>query len=189
MADEQKTFIIPLRKEFQKVPDWRRTSKAVKATRNFLLHHLKVEEVSLGRYLNMELHSRGRKNPPHKIKVKVWKEGDKFKAELFDAPVEKPVVEEKKKGKIESKIEVKETKQEEKREQVKETLAAEKKEILEHEKVKAHAPHDSKKIQMEQEEKTKVKALTKKAGQQTHNAEVFSRSQKKTYTAKQKTGR
>ena len=185
---EEKTFIIPLRREFQKVPSWRRTSKAVKATRKFLLHHLKINEVYLGKYLNMELHSRGRKNPPHKVKVKVWKDGEKMHAELFDAPIE---IKEKRKEelKTETKIESKETKTQEKLEHTKEELKAEKKEVLEHEKLKTTPPHESKKIREEEIEKTKVKTLTKKAGEQTHKAEVFSKTQKKSYTTKKKTGR
>ena len=91
---EEKTFTIPLRRHFRIYPRWRRTKIAVRATRNFLLKHLKTEEVKLGKYLNVYLHEHGRKNPPAMVKVKAWREV--WKADLIDAPIEKEQPEEKK---------------------------------------------------------------------------------------------
>src|SRR3989344_6039592 len=122
----EREYNIPLRKEGFKVATYKRTQKAVKTVRNFLIRHMKVEVVKLGRYLNMELHKNGMKNPPHHIKVKAIKdkmkvkdkEIDVCKAELVGAPEEKATkVEEKKEQKLEEKVE----KQEE-----------EKKDVLEH---------------------------------------------------------
>ncbi|MEK6904291.1 MAG: hypothetical protein AABW87_01735 [Nanoarchaeota archaeon] len=122
----ERIYTIPLRKESQKAPIYKRTMKAVKATREFLQKHMKNPIVKIGRYLNMELNSRGRKNPPHKVKVKVWTEKVKIKdkeieivkAELFGAPEER----------LEQK-EVKETKEEPKAEEKKESQEALKEEI------------------------------------------------------------
>lgn len=89
---KERTYNIPLRREVQKVAEWDRTSKAVKATRKFLVRHMKVEEsndVKLGQYLNKELHSRGRKHPPHHVKVNVYEEEGKVFAELVGAPEKK----------------------------------------------------------------------------------------------------
>ena len=91
----ERIYTIPLRKEFQKAPSYKRTKKAVTAVREFLQKHMKNKEVRIGQYLNMELTARGRKNPPHKVKVNVWTEKIKInnkdvevaKAELFGAPV------------------------------------------------------------------------------------------------------
>tara|TARA_Y100000310_G_scaffold1020_1_gene1435 strand:- start:31162 stop:31677 length:516 start_codon:yes stop_codon:yes gene_type:complete len=88
MANER-TYIIPLRKECAKVANYEKAKKAVKATRAFLIKHMKVEQVLLGKYLHEKLMGRGRKNPPHKVEVKVWKDGEKTKAELVGAPEEK----------------------------------------------------------------------------------------------------
>lgn len=101
MADEERTYIIPLRKEWLKVAIYRRSKKAVSAVRSFIQKHMKIEDVRLGRHLNMALWSRGMKHPPHKVNVKATKveekEGSYVKVELVGAPEEKPV-EKKKKG-------------------------------------------------------------------------------------------
>ncbi|MDP3919089.1 MAG: 50S ribosomal protein L31e [Nanoarchaeota archaeon] len=90
----ERTYIIPLRKEFAKVPVHKRTKKAVKATKEFLMKHMKIDNVKLGRHLNMKLWARGYKNPPHKIEVHVEiikdKDGDYAYAELVG--VEKEVL-------------------------------------------------------------------------------------------------
>jgi len=140
MADEQ-IFNIPLRKEFQKVPTWNKAKKAVKATRQFLIKHMKVDKVLIGKYLHEKLMEHGRQNPPHHVKVRVWKDGEKVKADLIEAPREekKPEVEAKGMGK---KIVEKITEAVKPKAEVqKEELEKEKKEVLEHEKVKHKEKH------------------------------------------------
>jgi large subunit ribosomal protein L31e len=82
----ERTYIIPLRREWLKVPIYKRTKKAVNTTRAFLVKHMKVETVKLGRHLNMKLWTRGNRNPPHKVEVHVEivkdKAGDYAYAEL-----------------------------------------------------------------------------------------------------------
>lgn len=104
----ERTYNIPLRREYLKVPNWRRTEKAVTATREFLKRHLKaesVDKVKLGKELNEELWKHGIKNPPHHVKVTVTKDKEGLvRAELFgvkkeEAPAGKKAKERKKEGK------------------------------------------------------------------------------------------
>lgn len=133
MADER-TYIIPLRKQWLKVAIYRRSKKAVSTVRAFVQKHMKTDDVRIGRYLNMELWSRGMKHPPHKVAVKVTRVEDKdesyVKVELVGAPEEKPV-EKKKKGlaeRLKETVTGKETKskpvkdKKEKKEEVKEKV-------------------------------------------------------------------
>lgn len=140
MADEQ-IFNIPLRSEFQKVPTWNKAKKAVKATRQFLIKHMKVENVLIGKYLHEKLMLHGRQNPPHHVKVRVWKDGEKVKADLVDAPREEKKPEAEAKG-VGKKIVEKITEAvKPKAEEHVEAEAKEKKDVLEHEKVEHKEKH------------------------------------------------
>lgn len=85
MATER-TYIIPLRREWLKSVKYKRAKKAVRAIKEFLTRHMKtdVANVKLGTHLNIELWKHGIKNPPSRIKVNVTKD-DKgmVRAELF----------------------------------------------------------------------------------------------------------
>ena len=70
----ERVYIVPLRKEFQKAPRYRRTKKAVKALREFIAKHMKSENVIIGKYANQFLWKNGIKNPPHHIKVTAVKD-------------------------------------------------------------------------------------------------------------------
>ncbi|MBU3941878.1 MAG: 60S ribosomal protein L31 [Nanoarchaeota archaeon] len=106
----EREYIIPLRKEFQKAPKYKRAKKTIKALKEFLAKHMKSDNIKLGKYLNLKVWEHGIKNPPHKIKVKAEKFDDGLvKAELVGAPVEKPKEEKKKTTpKKEEKKEIKE---------------------------------------------------------------------------------
>jgi large subunit ribosomal protein L31e len=80
----ERTYIVPLRKEYMKVPRWKKSKKAVTALRQFLVKHMKSEEVKIGKEVNEYVWNHGIKNPPHHVKVTVTKD-DKgvVKAELF----------------------------------------------------------------------------------------------------------
>jgi len=93
----KESYVIPLRKEFQKAPRYKKTSKAMRALKEFLIKHTKTDKIIIGKYLNQELWKNGPKNPPPRVKVRITKEEDFIKAELIDAPEEKPKIEEKKK--------------------------------------------------------------------------------------------
>ncbi len=86
----ERTYTVPLRKEFLKVPYWKRTKKAVTALRQFLVKHMKSENVKLDNKLNLHVWKHGGRNPPHHVKVTATKDGENVvKAWLFGTkPVE-----------------------------------------------------------------------------------------------------
>ncbi|MFH0869346.1 MAG: 50S ribosomal protein L31e [archaeon] len=83
---EEKLFTIPLRREFVRVPKWRRTKRAVDAVRAFVIRYAKAKEVRIGRWLNLELWGKGAKNPPSKVYVKITKDKDVARVELAKLP-------------------------------------------------------------------------------------------------------
>ena len=84
MAEKiERTYTIPLRREYLKVPRYRRTEKASRALRSFLVKHMKSDMVNIGKHLNEFLWMHGMKNPPHHVKVNVVKTEGKVYAELF----------------------------------------------------------------------------------------------------------
>jgi large subunit ribosomal protein L31e len=81
----ERTYTIPLRKEFQKAPKYRRAKRAITAVRTFMEHHMKSDNVLIGPMLNLKVWEHGIKNPPHHVKVtavKDEKEGT-VRVELF----------------------------------------------------------------------------------------------------------
>ena len=89
MAEKlEREYIIPLRKEWLKASSFKRAKKAVRAVREFLARHMKVEfeDVKIGKFLNHHLWARGIKHPPHKVKVKAIKEGDTVKVQFAETP-------------------------------------------------------------------------------------------------------
>jgi large subunit ribosomal protein L31e len=95
----EREYVIPLRREFQKAPRYKKASKSIRAIKEFIKKHMKTEKVVLGKYLNEEIWKNGPKNPPSKVSVKAIKEEDKVKVELLGAPEEiKEEVKEKKKS-------------------------------------------------------------------------------------------
>jgi large subunit ribosomal protein L31e len=126
----ERTYNIPLRREWLKAPRWKRTKKAVKAAREFLQKHMKSENIKLGKHLNESIWKHGGKNPPHHVKVNVTKDEEgTVIAELVGAPKEevkaqKPV---KKEEKVEGKKEEVKEEKKEKVEEAKEKVVEEKK--------------------------------------------------------------
>ena len=145
----ERVYVIPLRRETLKVPNFKKANKAMRTVKEFISRHMKTKDVFVGKYLNLKIWSHGAKNPPGKIKVNAAKD-DKGKVvvELFGAPKEKPKAEEKKSVKKEGKAaETPEQKIEEKLEDAKEEKAEEAKKIereeikeLKKEHPKHHAP-------------------------------------------------
>ena len=108
MADLERAYNVPLRKEWLKVQRYKRTQRAVKALKQFMVRHMKSEDVKIGPYLNEHMWKHGIKNPPHHVKVNAHKfEDGRVHVELegkeMFARVEKG--EEKEKSKIEEKLE------------------------------------------------------------------------------------
>ena len=83
---EEKIFIIPLRKEWNKVAKYKRAKKAVSAVKSFIARHMKKEDVHVGKGLNELLWSCGSKHPPPKVKVKAIIEENHVLVELVDVP-------------------------------------------------------------------------------------------------------
>ena len=84
-------YIIPLRRVWLRVPEYKRAGKAVKAIKQFIAKHMKVAErdldkVKLDVYFNNEIWFRGRTNPPAKVKVRAVKEGEIVRVELAETP-------------------------------------------------------------------------------------------------------
>ena len=123
----ERVYVVPLRKEWLKVAQYRRAEKAIRAVRAFVAKHMKValENVKLGKYLNEAIWQRGAKRPPHKIKIVVKKEKEKVFAELegYEKLKEK---EEKKIAKKKEKEEMKVGQEERKKEQKEEKAEKEK---------------------------------------------------------------
>ena len=112
----ERTYNIPLRKEFQKVPRYKKSKKAVTALRQFLSKHLKSDNIKIGKEINEKIWNHGIKNPPHHVKVTVTKDDKgEVKAELFG--MKKKEDKKGKKAKTEKVVE----KKEEKKPEVKET--------------------------------------------------------------------
>ena len=124
----ERIYTVPLRRAFSKAPNWRRTERAVNELRSFMQKHMKCDNVKIGKHLNLEMWSKGRKNPPARIQVKAIKDKEKVKdvevdvvrVELVNAPIE-----------VKKTKDVKKSKTTEKKESLDEKLAEEKKEVLE----------------------------------------------------------
>lgn len=88
----ERTYNVPLRKEWLKAPKYRRAKKAGKALKEFIAKHMKVDfdNVKIGNYANLKIWERGIRNPPHHIKMNVSKDDEGIvRAEILGAPVEK----------------------------------------------------------------------------------------------------
>ena len=101
----ERTYNVPLRREYQKAPRWKRTEKAVVGLRQFLSKHMKSENILLSTPLNNFLWKHGIKNPPHHVKVTAIKDKEGVvHAELFGVKEEpkkaKKGVKEEKKGEV-----------------------------------------------------------------------------------------
>lgn len=91
----EREYIIPLREKCRVVPRYKKTPKAVRTIKEFLVQHMKIydrdlRKIKIDGYLNEYLWFRGIRYPPHKIKVKAIKEisdGKEFvRVELVDYP-------------------------------------------------------------------------------------------------------
>ena len=85
-------------------PEHKRTDRVVNMIREFAEKHMKSNEIKLDQDLNRQLWSRGKTNPPRKVRVKMVKEeGGTVTVSLYEdlpatatAVVETPTPEEKK---------------------------------------------------------------------------------------------
>ncbi len=88
----EREYTIPLRREFLKVPRYKRANKAIKAIKQFLVKHMKVydrdlNKIKIDKYVNEEIWFRGIKKPPVRIKIKAKKdENGIVRVELAEIP-------------------------------------------------------------------------------------------------------
>ena len=98
MADKKETkpeiareFVIPLREKCRVVPRYKKTNKAVKTIKEFLVRHMKIRDRDLNKikldvHLNEFLWKDGIRYPPHKVKVKATRDGENVRVELVSLP-------------------------------------------------------------------------------------------------------
>ena len=120
---EEKIFTIPLREVFEK-PRTKRASNATIIVREFLVKHMKSENVKLGKSVNEALWKRGIQKPPRRIRVHAVKEEDVIYTEILGIEIKTPSKEELKK-KEEKKEKKKEKIKEERKERRKKTIQEE----------------------------------------------------------------
>ena len=51
----ERTYTIPLRREWLKAPRYKRAKRAIAAVRTFLERHMKSEDIRIGTHLNLEI--------------------------------------------------------------------------------------------------------------------------------------
>lgn len=159
----ERTYVVPLRKEFMKAPKYKRAKKAVNALKEFLKKHMKSDNVKLGKNINLEIWKNGIKNPPHHIKVNAVKDDDGIvKAELQGFEYKEMTKEEREKAEKEKKKE--KPKEEEKTGEKKEEVKVEKEEIKEEPKKEEtkeakteEKPEEKKEVKKKKKEKPKAK--------------------------------
>jgi large subunit ribosomal protein L31e len=76
-----KIYTIPLRKAFRK-SDRKRTRYATSLIREYLKRHAKTTEIKIGENLNNAVNAKGRKHPPRRVRVHVFKDAGVARAEL-----------------------------------------------------------------------------------------------------------
>lgn len=87
----EREYVVPLRREWKKVARYKKTNRAVKAVKKFLVRHMKIRDrdlnkIKIDRYLNDFLWMNGIKNPPSKVSVKAYKDGEIVRVELLELP-------------------------------------------------------------------------------------------------------
>ena len=70
----ERVYVIPLKRDVVKTAGYKRSNKAVRLIREFIMKHAKTDKVILKKEINEFVWARGNKNPPGKVKVKVVKD-------------------------------------------------------------------------------------------------------------------
>ena len=140
-ANQEREYVIPLRRKWAKGPRYKRANKAIKTIKEFLVRHMKIydrdlKKIKIDKHLNEMVWFRGIKNPPAKIKVKVFKEGEIVKVEAAELPA-KIKFKKERKERIEKKAE--ETKKKKKETEKPEEKPEEKEEEIKKEEEKKSA--------------------------------------------------
>jgi large subunit ribosomal protein L31e len=70
---EERVYVIPFR-DVKKAPRDKRSNKAVKILKEFIIKHMKTENVLINPEVNEKIWERGIEKPPYKLKVKAIKD-------------------------------------------------------------------------------------------------------------------
>jgi len=73
---EERTYTIPFYPKMNSIPRTKRAQKAMTLVKEFIMKHMKVEEVWIAQDVNEEIFKRGMQKPPRKITVRVEKADD-----------------------------------------------------------------------------------------------------------------
>ena len=71
----ERVYVIPLR-DVKRVPRTIRSPKAIRLVREFLMRHMKSDDIKIDSSVNEKIWERGIQKVPPKIKVKATKEED-----------------------------------------------------------------------------------------------------------------
>ncbi len=90
-AELVREYVVPMRKAFSKVPEYKKSKKAVKYLKEFLAKHMKVEDRDINKvkvdiYLNNEIWHRGIRKPLPRVKVIAEKKDGIVYARLSEVP-------------------------------------------------------------------------------------------------------
>ena len=157
----ERTYIIPLREKCRPVPRYRKTEKAIKTIKEFIVKHMKIRDrdlkkVKIDSYLNEVIWLRGIKKPPHKIKVKAIKEGDIVRVEAEELP---------------EKLKFKKAREEQMTKEAKEIVKKKKEEKkVEEEVVEKEKPEEEKEEEEKKVEEKEKKAAVVEAGKELEKA-------------------
>ncbi|MHA1410388.1 MAG: 50S ribosomal protein L31e [Candidatus Odinarchaeia archaeon] len=72
---EERVYTVPFR-DVKKVPRNKRSNKAIRILKEFMIRHMKSEEIIINPKVNEKIWERGIEKPPNKIKVKAIKSRD-----------------------------------------------------------------------------------------------------------------
>ena len=118
MTENERSYVIPLRKAVIKTARWRRAKKAISTIRSFMKRHMKADVVKIGKELNEAIWERGGKKVPSKVSVIAIKEENVVEVNIAGVPKKKKAEKKEKKIVIEEKKEkAKEVKKEEPKEE------------------------------------------------------------------------
>ena len=73
---EERTYTIPFYPRMNSIPRTKRAQKAVQMVKEYVIKHMKVEEVWVAQNVNEEIFKRGMQKPPRKITVRAEKGDD-----------------------------------------------------------------------------------------------------------------
>ena len=112
----EREYIVPLRKGWLKVPEYKRANKALKTLKEFIAKHMKIydrdlRKIKVDNLLNNEIRFKGMRKPLSKIKVKAKRFDDGIvRVELVNIPTHvkfEKLREEKKETELEKKTKAK----------------------------------------------------------------------------------